>query len=301
MNHDDLFQSAQRLAEIALDDLTWKRYDMAALHAGVMVEHLTKAYLARLHPSLIVEAKSFDSLLFVIGRPELMKSGALRTIGLEEACKRVAQVLPTFPFQNPVNELRRLFEARNGVAHAAHVKQEDVSDVIIMAVQVVEAILADLQPSPLAIFWGRYDAQVRAMLMDRAAEVDDIVKIRIGNAKATFESRWGHLEGEQLDGRLAGIEVVPPGFDAETAILGRCPACGRMGYFVGEKDIRSLADWEGLGYALEVIPNVFACQVCGLFLPSAEFVRAAGLPHSVHVRDATQDEYLTWDESEPEC
>lgn len=179
-----------------------------------------------------------------------------------------------------------------------------------MAVRVAEAILSDLGSTPHANYWGRYEAQVRAMLEDRAAEIEDIVKIRIDTAKAAYTSKWGHLKGEQLDERLSGMEVLPPGSDPERVVLGACPACGRKGHFIGDKDFRVREDWDygdgaeyiaGVYYVLELIPNSFGCQVCGLFLPAAEFLVAAGLPYNVHVRSATEDEYLAWDESEPAC
>jgi hypothetical protein len=44
--------------------------DFAVHHVGVALEHLLKAYLAFLHPALIVDAKDFDSLLH--DRPALL-------------------------------------------------------------------------------------------------------------------------------------------------------------------------------------------------------------------------------------
>lgn len=120
MDPDMLYASAERFAGLALRDFAEGRYDMAVLHAGVMLEHLAKAYLTGLHPSLIVEAGSFDSLLLACGYKELAaKPGTLRTIGLSEAVKRLAQTIQEFPYRKPQEELKSLVEARNGVAHAA--------------------------------------------------------------------------------------------------------------------------------------------------------------------------------------
>jgi hypothetical protein len=96
MDSDRLYTSAERFAGLALRDFAEDRYDMAVLHAGVMLEHLAKAYLAWLHPSFIVEAGSFDSLLLACGHEQLATNpnpGALRTIGLSAAVKRLAQIV----------------------------------------------------------------------------------------------------------------------------------------------------------------------------------------------------------------
>lgn len=54
--------------------------------AGIGLEHLCKAYLARLHPTLIAErggsdGQHFDTLLHLLGTPHSPTSSRVRTVG----------------------------------------------------------------------------------------------------------------------------------------------------------------------------------------------------------------------------
>src|SRR5438874_28233 len=71
-------------------------FDFAVHHHGVALEHLLKAYLASLHPALIVEPKDFDSMLHATGHSDRAKRPSTRskTIGLFEAFVRVKRLLP---------------------------------------------------------------------------------------------------------------------------------------------------------------------------------------------------------------
>jgi hypothetical protein len=69
MHAEQLKLSSQRWMTAALAAFSEgpEAYDFAVHHAGIAAEHLLKAYLATLHPALVVEGKDFDSLLHATG------------------------------------------------------------------------------------------------------------------------------------------------------------------------------------------------------------------------------------------
>lgn len=69
--------------------------DLAVHHAGVATEHLLKAFLAGLHPSLIVDGRDFNSLLYATGHGGLLqvRGAQVKTIQLGEAYDRTQKDL----------------------------------------------------------------------------------------------------------------------------------------------------------------------------------------------------------------
>ena len=98
-------------------------HDDAALQLGTMLEHLAKAYLASLHPTLILEDR-FDlfSTLQQVGLGHRGKPGhVLKTVGIYEALTRIGIIQsPSTPGAGKAFAARfeRVLQARNGVAHA---------------------------------------------------------------------------------------------------------------------------------------------------------------------------------------
>ncbi|MFJ9523040.1 hypothetical protein ACIRPK_32935 [Kitasatospora sp. NPDC101801] len=86
MDAEQLTLSSQRWMAAALAAYSQgpQAYDFAVHHAGIAAEHLLKAYLASLHPALVVEAKDFDSLLHATGMGKYASGHVTRakTIGL---------------------------------------------------------------------------------------------------------------------------------------------------------------------------------------------------------------------------
>src|SRR4051812_22507216 len=84
---DDLFASAQRHAARAFRARAHDDHQDAALQFGVMLEHLAKAHLVAIHPTLLLERNfDFATLLRLAGQGQRVKPGhVLKTIGLRVA------------------------------------------------------------------------------------------------------------------------------------------------------------------------------------------------------------------------
>jgi hypothetical protein len=111
-----LQESSRKHMLRSLDAWSEDERDMAVLHCGIAVEHLLKAFLASKHPSLLVDARDFGSLLHAIGEGEraAAEEHQTKSIGASECFKRVAQFIQLPATQQ---QAEPIFSARNGVAH----------------------------------------------------------------------------------------------------------------------------------------------------------------------------------------
>lgn len=120
MDAQRLQESAQRWTAGGLAAFSeGEDIDFAVHHLGVALEHLLKAYLASLHPALVVDTNDFDSMLHATGHGSRTKrpSSRTKTIGLAAAFNRVKKLLPKKITVTDV-QFEPVLAARNGVAHA---------------------------------------------------------------------------------------------------------------------------------------------------------------------------------------
>ncbi|TJZ93652.1 hypothetical protein FCI23_54240, partial [Actinacidiphila oryziradicis] len=105
--HEDLFKSARRWAQTALDAYTDPAdHDFAVHHMAVADEHLSKSYLSSITEVLLVpDRPSIDDLLVLGGHEGKAGKGraGLRTIGGAEAVARAEKVLGK---PEPVNVIK---------------------------------------------------------------------------------------------------------------------------------------------------------------------------------------------------
>ncbi|MFE4449118.1 hypothetical protein [Streptomyces sp. NPDC056796] len=237
--------------------------DMAVHHAGVAAEHLLKAYLAGLHPALIVEGKDFNSLLHATGHGAHASAprSQTRTIGLVEAYVRVAGILKgSMPVSR--QELLPLAEARNGVAHAALHDSAQVNAVFTTCLRMADRILPELLP--LGDYWGRYQGLHDKLLDARVVEARVQLEGRLARARQIFSERYAHFGEEDRGLVLAAVaNVSSPGY-IEHDEPADCPACSSRGWLGGETFVSGKAD------TVLMSPVVFDCPACDLHLDVEE-------------------------------
>jgi hypothetical protein len=142
---EDLFSSAQRHAVRAFRARASDDHPDAALQFGVMLEHLAKAFLVGLHPTLLLERNfDFPTLLLLAGQGQRVKPGhVLKTIGLRVALERIGE-MKARGAQGAgkafANQFDTVVQARDGVVHVgAH--SGGVDDVAQSAIQAATEIL----------------------------------------------------------------------------------------------------------------------------------------------------------------
>lgn len=285
MQPEQLKTSSQRWMSRALAAFSEgpESYDFAVHHAGVAAEHLLKAYLANLHPALIVDGKDFPSLLHATGHGDLASVDLSRTktIGVAEAHARVHGLLRK---QLPIDGVtfKPVAAARNGVAHLGVHDVAEVQTVFTTCLRVIDPLLVELRIDPKT-YWGDY-AQLHAMLIAKHVEKARVaLESKLAKARAVFTQRYGHLTPKEREAVLATITQPQPSPNhGEHVEQGLCPACGSRGGLIGETHVPSPE--EGVYFT----PYFFTCSACGLDLDGDE--ELGDLAEEVPI-DMTLDEY----------
>src|SRR5262245_28814004 len=111
-DHDALWAKSQRFVGLAVAARNELRFDEFGFWCAVSLEMLGKAMLARVHPSLVADARHIESLFMACGktvRPEQVS----RSIGAAEVFQRLKLLSPT-QFDGTHNEFcLRMAERRN--------------------------------------------------------------------------------------------------------------------------------------------------------------------------------------------
>jgi hypothetical protein len=154
VDSDRLQESSRRHMLRGIDAWCEDERDMAVLHCGISVEHLLKAFLASKHPSLLVDARDFSSLLHAAGEGAHAAVGEhlAKSIGAVECFKRVA-LLTALPMTE--RQAEPIFSARNGVAHLGLHQTDRTDETVALTVRLIDAILTALGADPLE-YWSPY-------------------------------------------------------------------------------------------------------------------------------------------------
>jgi hypothetical protein len=274
---------------------TDERHVDAAYHCGAAVEHLAKAYLASLHPVLIVERGDFDSMLVLTGHEQHAKRSRgteIRTVGLEEACKRVRQVLPAF---NPEPAVQVIGNVRNAAAHLGVTRHSDIRRAVQMMVSLLAPLLDGLGTGHDS-FWGESAGLATTLRDDALAQIERIVASKVESARQTFARRVAGLDETAREAVLRAIAGKPHWTqDYETSHP--CPVCAQPGllscqFWIDEDDQRpDPADAEGAMPHVYALVNGFYCSVCELELDDGDETRAQGMPDEFDLGHLPLDEY----------
>ncbi len=69
------------------------------LNAGIALEHLLKAQLAHVHPTLLAEPKDFKSMLILAKLPASdLPPPTIRSLSYQDALKRILEQFPSIAF-----------------------------------------------------------------------------------------------------------------------------------------------------------------------------------------------------------
>ncbi|WP_331754160.1 hypothetical protein [Streptomyces sp. NBC_00826] len=293
MEPEQLKVSSQRWMSGALTAFSQgpESYDFAVHHAGVAAEHLLKAYLANLHPALIVEGKDFNSLLHATGhgtRSSIDLSRA-KTIGMVEAHARVHTLLRK-QMTIDAKTFLPVAVARNGVAHVGIHDVSEVQTVFTTCLQVIDPLLTELQIDPKT-YWGSYQ-QLHDMLIAQRIEAARIeLESKLVKARAIFAQRYGHLDPKDREIVLATItRPQPSSIHGEHVEEALCPACGSRGGLVGESHVQPGDDF------VSFAPYAFVCSACGLDLDGGG--ELGDLAEEVSIDMTVSDYYADWEPDE---
>ncbi|MFE5239941.1 MULTISPECIES: hypothetical protein [unclassified Streptomyces] len=237
--------------------------DMAVHHAGVATEHLLKAFLAKIHPSLIVDGKDFNSMLYAAGRGSLLqvRGSQVKTIQLGEAYERAQKILKGKIPLRPKGPWP-LADARNGVAHSGYHDRAEVVAVFTSCIKVIDPLLAELGIGPE--YWGQHKELHDKLLIEGIEAARVRSERKLSRARRIFQQRYGHISDTDLHYIVATSIGLTAPWNVRHAHTAPCPACSLQGLLTGSFSI----DEERQTVVLS--PESFRCSVCELHLELEE-------------------------------
>lgn len=252
-------------------------------HAGTALEQLAKAYLASFDPTLVVDGRSFDSLLHACGkgRHARVPASLMKTITMDEALKRCGQILPVI--ENLRGDLQRLIDARNGAIHVGAVEESEKLKMLVPFLHASRHLLGEGGFDDR--YWGEFDDVVELRVAEVTEAAVVAVKEAMIGARLRFEARFGHLGADVLPPVLRAVEAGYSPDKYEQQLID-CPVCSTLGLASGSIDVDWRPDWDhadGEDYIAGVYPVVtffpgdFECRACGLKLDGEAELDAAGM------------------------
>ena len=265
--------------------------DFVVHHVGVALEHLLKAYLVSLSAALVVDARSFDSLLHATGHGARARVPLfqVKTIGLVEAYER-CKILMKSSLQVDDKRFYAIANGRNGVAHIGVHDKSEIEAILSTSFQMADVLLRDLNASPES-YWGNFVLLHHQLIAENADRARARYEAKLANARATFRQRFLGMDRSTLDAVRTAIAASAN--DEQVPVHDVCPACGQQGWLDGprhiEDDFRYLGNDEYDGGAWVVLtPTLFRCPFCRLELHDAE-LRLAGVEEKVNTDEDPSD------------
>ncbi len=297
-----LSESAQEAAQRALrlfvsDD----RLELlqAALAAGTAVEHLAKAVIVSVEPTLLADKVDRDTLLWLSGKGNRAETRAtrIRTVGALNAVKLVAALHKGASVPSILAEAA--LEARNAAAHVGLVDRDELHGAVGGMCSTVDVFL-NLMGSDRGPFWGDYLGVADTLIEADRAAVEQIVAAKFASAHARLARLTDALPADYTALVLATMAQKPLIADHEEERP--CPACGQRAWLacdVEEGDVEFDHDEDSVSawVSRTAYPLWFECSVCGLTLDERELQHLGlGVPIELDDRDLDPAEYYEPDE-----
>lgn len=289
MDVNDAFASlvpgARKFAHSAMDAHANGDEEVFLLHAGVSVERLAKAVLAKKNPFLLMEMKGSDDILFQFAGLE--EPAKIRTIGAAQAIKRLKRlgVLP----QAPDPDLDELIELRNGVAHL--VPTHDGSfDGLTVFVKATKTLLKAWGSYGLQRYWGPHYRLAKLTLSEAVENATRHYRQLLEQARYRFAERTKDLPPPARDAyvkaRSASVDIwYKP---RAVSMPYQCPACRFHGSLTMGAPVLIQQGKPG-----EAFPVTFACKVCDLRLHTPEELASARMDRRLPLVDLNGNRILS--------
>ncbi|HEY3684753.1 MAG TPA: hypothetical protein VGL93_17085 [Streptosporangiaceae bacterium] len=305
ISKEQLIESAQGFSSRALAAYRDGDEPVVLHNAAIALEHLSKAYLYSLHPTLLMDVRNgkLESLLFLAGITTTVPRGMYpRTISAREALARVQAVLPGL--QTPKAPLNQLIDIRDGQLHVGFLASAPTYEVLAAFLRYSNE-LYDAMGVALEDRWGEHDEMITHLISESTTEIERAVQVRLSAAWNRLQS-W--IERVPDEGRAsvcaARQAAASPANLApdEEYEISECPGCGDQdAYRLGKIQLEWDVDVEPGDLPGEVDvtpflvrrfwPRQFRCGVCELRLNGPEEMGAAGLPVDEEVTSTDPRDY----------
>lgn len=281
VQHSDLpailGESAQDAAHRALRFfVSGERLELleAAVGAGAAVEHLAKAAIALVEPTLLADRVDRDTLLRLSGKGHRAETPAtrIRTIGAFNAVKLVAALHKGASV--PLSLAEAALEVRNAATHVGLVDRDELRAAVSGMCRTMDAIL-DAMGADRAAFWGVNVGLADTLIEEGRAAVEKIVEAKLASARAHLAQITKGVPAALAAPFLAALsqKFVSSDHEEETS----CPVCGQRAWLICgveegefEHDHDEASQWGWVSRT--AYPFEFGCSVCGLTLDEVELV-----------------------------
>lgn len=297
--YEGLLDSARFFADRALQGYTTGENHAVLMDAGTLVEHISKAFLARENPAYLAELKNggFDHLLHLTGRGDRApRVSAVRTIGAYEAVTRVQRLLE---INTDKAELDQLLHVRNGIVHAGDGGTPRTRQLLTKGLRYCDEVYNALGVGER---WGEHVDLVVALVDQNWDDIQHEYHRKVTAARASLRALMDQIpESQQADVaafRQSTLAVLDhqewPGVSGEPVVglLVDCPVCRHFGAICAgplraEYELVKTGRLD-MAEDLEVIelwiePEYLKCQVCTVALESTDEMKLAGFPPRLEV------------------
>lgn len=239
--------------------------ELFAFWATLSLEFLGRAALAKIHPALLADPQTPDSVLYAcgIGSASKAKSVAAKTIFLR--CRIVVSDFSETDF----GICMMLMERRNEELHSGLPGFEDLRPEKWLAdyYRVINKLLAHLGHD-LSYLLNAEDAKA-AEEMIRATEKSLIAEIK--KRVAAHQTIFNSLDSGEVEVRQRQAEIVQGTLRKPSKPV-QCPSCSSTCYITGDlvrstepKLVAGMLHWEDI-----ILPTTLSCEICGLSLKGHE-------------------------------
>jgi hypothetical protein len=230
--YDTLFEKARLFIAHGIEARNSGAPVIWQLNAALSLEVLAKAALASVHPVLVADPTSEESLLAACGR----QVGTTRkSLGAVATFNRVRKLWPGFT-KTHIDFCTAMAARRNAHLHSGELPFADVPDSAWVSVfwDTTKTLLAAQNKTLVDVVDGAEAQRVEALIAERITALEHAIQARVASHRAAFNEKYPARSAQRraLDTQRAQGSLVRPSFAdlaPEMIQTEPCPACGYNG------------------------------------------------------------------------
>jgi hypothetical protein len=293
LSYRSLFAGARKFALSAWSAHNQRVADREVffLHAGVSIERLAKAALARQSPILLMETNAKEDMILYFAGAVPATETRVRTIGAFAAITRLRRLAVLRPKDA---DLDGLIELRNGVAHLSASGSQGFDPVVTFA-RTTHELLEHLKEDPES-YWGQMSPLVKIVLDEAQTEIERQTALLITAAKHRFEERFRGLQADAVENYRSTREGIHPelreiGEEIYFSESRTCPGCGCPGIL--DAKVLPLSGDSQQEIFFEAV--ALSCKHCELLLEGREQLVVADVDYAFSLPlQSMQRRHLFW-------
>ena len=183
---DELVESSSRYAQKALDFHNTHEFEFVPIFAITAIEHITKACLISIHPTLLLELKGKDNLksLLYLNKVNSNMPETFRSVSLTDALERVKPIIGS---KTDEKDLKNLVKLRDGSVHLAEIAKTETNLLVAFISQVNFSL--DYLKIEKDGFWGVQSLVAERVVEDKLSNVAKEVSIKMEQGWVRFEKK----------------------------------------------------------------------------------------------------------------